>query len=318
MNNKKNINCVLCKKKSKFLDNYKFNVNSDIEYFGDIKLYYCNNCDLAFANPMPAVAKLNFYYKYIYRDFGRPHYVNIQDIDRNLFNDRNMNYIQYLSSNIQLDKIKKIFDFGSGTGDIGYLLKKKYNHLELHTIENDSFSQKILKKRNYKIYTNFYDIDKKFDLIISTHVFEHLTNLDVINDFKKIANKNAFIFIETPNNLFHKNFIARPYDSPHLLFFSKKTFENIREIFDLNIHDLTYASHSINDIFIEMHKSKLKFQNWNKNNKINKKQLIKYLLSLINFNKLLNYSGLQKSYSVDRFINGDENSWCVRVLYQNK
>ena len=68
---------------------------------------------------MPAVAKLNFYYKYIYRDFGRPHYVNIQDIDRNLFNDRNMNYIQYLSSNIQLDKIKKIFDFGSGTGDIG-------------------------------------------------------------------------------------------------------------------------------------------------------------------------------------------------------
>lgn len=50
MNNKKNINCVLCKKKSKFLDNYKFNVNSDIEYFGDIKLYYCKSCDLAFAN----------------------------------------------------------------------------------------------------------------------------------------------------------------------------------------------------------------------------------------------------------------------------
>lgn len=117
---------------------------------------------------------------------------------------------------------------------------------------------------------------------------------------------------------FYYKYIYRDFGRPHLLFFSKKTFENIREIFELNIHDLTYASHSINDIFIEMHKTKLKFQNWNKNNKINKKQLIKYLLSLINFNKLLNYSGLQKNYSVDRFINGDENSWCVRVLYQNK
>ena len=70
---------------------------------------------------MPEESKLNFFYKYIYRDFGRPHYSNIQDIDRNLFNDKNMNYIQYLSSKIELNKITKIFDFGSGSGDIGFL-----------------------------------------------------------------------------------------------------------------------------------------------------------------------------------------------------
>lgn len=318
MINNKKITCVLCKKVSKFFSDYRFNINSDIEYFGDIKLYYCNDCDLAFANPMPEESKLNFFYKYIYRDFGRPHYLNIQDIDRNLFNDKNMNYIQYLSSKIELNKITKIFDFGSGSGDIGFLLKKKYNHLKLYTIENDSFSQKILIKRNYKIFNSFNDIDTKFDLIISTHVFEHLTNLNVINDFKKIVNKNAFIFIETPNNLFHKNFIKRPYDSPHLLFFSKKTFENIKKLFELDISDLTYASHSIDDIYLEMHKTKLKFQHWNKNNRINIKQLIKYLLNSINLNKFLNYSGFKKRNSENSFINGDENSWCIRVLYQYK
>ena len=32
---------------------------------------------------------------------------------------------------------------------------------------------------------DFNNIDMKFDLIISTHVLEHLTNFDVFENFKK-------------------------------------------------------------------------------------------------------------------------------------
>ena len=64
------IDCLLCKKSTSYLDDYKFNVNSDKEFFGEIKLFYCNNCDLAFADPMPPHSKLNYFYKYIfYQDF---------------------------------------------------------------------------------------------------------------------------------------------------------------------------------------------------------------------------------------------------------
>ena len=63
---------------------------------------------------------------------------------------------------------------------------KKFKHIKLHTIESDSFSMKFLKKRNFQIYEDFNNIDMKFDLIISTHVLEHLTNFDV---FLKILKK---------------------------------------------------------------------------------------------------------------------------------
>ena len=67
-------------------------------------------------------------------------------------------------------------------------------------------------------------VDKKFDIIIATHCLEHLTNLKIFNFFKKISHNKTFLFIEVPNNIFNKTFFDRPYDSPHLLFFSKKTF----------------------------------------------------------------------------------------------
>ena len=70
------IKCLLCEKPSSYLDDYKFNVNSDVEFFGELKIFYCDECDLAFADPMPPLSKLDYFYKYIYRDIGRPHYTN--------------------------------------------------------------------------------------------------------------------------------------------------------------------------------------------------------------------------------------------------
>ena len=31
-------------------------------------------------------------------------------------------------------------DFGAGSGDLGYLIKKNFNHIQLHSFENDQFS----------------------------------------------------------------------------------------------------------------------------------------------------------------------------------
>lgn len=194
---------------------------------------------------MPSVSKLNNFYENTYRDQGRPHYKNINYIEENLFNERNMNYLQYLSNFLDFNNITNIFDYGSGSGDLGYLLNKKFKNLKLHTIETDIFSKEILKKRNYKIYNDFNEIDIKFDLIISTHVLEHLTELNILNTFKKFLKPNQFIFIEVPNNLFKINFLNKPYDSPHLIFFSKKSFEKIEEKFNFNIVNLTFSSYSI-------------------------------------------------------------------------
>ena len=134
-------NCLICNQKTDYFDEYKFNVSSDIEFFGKMQIVYCKECDLSFADPMPSISKLDHFYKYVYRDFGRPHYKVLRNLKEELLSQKNMNYIQYLSSFINFNEIENIFDFGSGSGDIGYLLSKKFKNLKLHTIESDNFSK---------------------------------------------------------------------------------------------------------------------------------------------------------------------------------
>ena len=64
------VKCLSCEQSTKYLDNYKFNVNSDKEFFGEIKLYHCEECDLAFANPMPPLSKLDHFYKYVLKKWS--------------------------------------------------------------------------------------------------------------------------------------------------------------------------------------------------------------------------------------------------------
>ena len=234
------IKCILCSnEKVTFLDNYKFNVKSDIDYFGKIKIYRCNNCELGFCSPMPDENKLNEYYKYVYQ-LRRPHEINFKNVDYNLLSLRNLNYFQYLTTFIDFKKIEKIFDFGSGTGEIGYLLKRKFPHLELYSSENDKYCKNLLNKRGYKNFSALNDIKEKFDLIISTHCLEHMTDLSIIEFFKKISNSKCFLFFEVPNcplNIYDK----RPYDSPHTIF-CKKSFYEIEKKFNLKTININYSS----------------------------------------------------------------------------
>ena len=210
--------CKICSNNGIFLDDYRFNINYDKKYFGnDLKIYHCEKCDFGFCGPMPEVNKLDSFYSDIYRSPGRPHE---SQLDADAFRDQILNYIQYLSTFIDFNKIKNVFDFGAGVGDLGYALKKRFNHINLSTIESDSYVKSILRNRSYNVFENFNQIDVSFDLIISTHCFEHLTDLEIIKDLKNISHQSTYLFIEIPNNNFGELFLKRPYDSPHLLFFT--------------------------------------------------------------------------------------------------
>ena len=144
---------------------------------------------------MPKLENLKNYYENIYRAEGRPHEINPRNIDVNIYNYKNLNYFQYLTTFIDFSKIEKIFDFGSGTGDIGFLLKKKFKHLKLFSSEKDKICKKILSKGFFQNYEEIEKINEKFDLIISTHSLEHMTDFSIINFFKKVSNKDCKIFL---------------------------------------------------------------------------------------------------------------------------
>jgi ubiquinone/menaquinone biosynthesis C-methylase UbiE len=267
---------------------------------------------------MPNDSNLNLFYENIYRSKGRPHEINYKNIINDLYSLKNLNYIQYLTTFIDFNKINKIFDFGSGIGDIGFLLKKKFIHLELFSSENDQHCKEVLKNRGYKNYENLDLIDEKFDLIISTHSLEHMKDFNIINLFKKVSKSNSHLFIEVPNCPTN-NFINRPYDSPHLMFFTKKSFFEIQNRFNFDIINLNYSSYSIDKSFEYMKESKNKHENWTFLNKIENtiKNIIRLFLPKIIIN-LRRYLHEKKMNKLDYFTLNKEDSWCLRCLFKIK
>lgn len=116
-------------------------------------------------------------------------------------------------------------DFGSGPGPVlAQILTNKGLHVDIY----DKFYQPI------KIYE-----DKKYSLITSTEVFEHLQNpLEILTLFKNHLIKGGIIAIMT---LFHdnnkENFLNWWYrrDPTHILFYTPKTFEVLAEMCGLKI-----------------------------------------------------------------------------------
>ena len=313
-------NCLICKKKDKvkFIDDYKFEVESDIKYLGKLKIFGCEECNLYFTDPVPDLKRLNYYYSDIYRAKGRPHNIEYNYSENSYKDDRFLNYLLYLSTFINFKKIKNIFDFGAGAGDLGYLIKKNFNHINLHSCENDKYSVEILNKRGYSNFKDLNQIDKKFDLIISLHSIEHLTNLDPIFTLKNLINEKGYFFFEVPNCPFEKNFIKRPYDAPHLIFFTKKSWEKIAALISLNLINFSYASYSLDDAFIYMSDSKKRFGNYEKG-KTDYRKILKKIIPNFIINIRRKIVQANKSQNIDRsknFINNIENSWCLRGIFQ--
>ena len=310
--------CPICNSadNSKFIDNYKLHIEYDKEYFKNLKIYSCSSCDFSFCHPMPDRKLIDNFYRNIYRSSGRPHQIFDFSLNELLYSGRNKNYIQYLTTFLNINELETVFDFGSGTGDLGFLLSKLNKKINLYCEENDNFSKKILTNRGY---TNLINSKEKIstDLIISLHTLEHLSDITVFERLKDIAKPESYIFLEVPNCEFDGKFIDRPYDSPHLLFFTKKSFKRIAKKYGFEIIDIALNGMSINDLFFEMKESKKRFYNW----RPNQFSLKLYLKELIRFftpdfiMKIYKYYNAKESNLNDYRLNFND-AWCVRVIFK--
>ena len=242
--------CPICKseKASSYLCDYKFEIYEDQKYFGNLKIDRCEKCDFSYANPMPDVKNLDFFYENVYRLPNRPPYwvtKNDEDSEKRFLEDKNLNYLLYLSTLIDLKNIKNIYDFGAGFGDLGFAIKRKFPNVELFCTEHDKQCANILEKRGYN-NDQIEKFDKKFDLIITLHSLEHLIDVEVFDKFYEILNPEGLIFFEVPNCP-KEYFDGRPYDGPHLLFYTKKSIEAICNKFNFEVLRLDVSSYSFNE-----------------------------------------------------------------------
>ena len=68
---------------------------------------------------------------------------------------------------------KVVLDFGAGIGTLSVLWEKLFN-VKPDCLEIDNNQKNIISKRGYVCYSQIFDLKKKYDLIYSSNVFEHI------------------------------------------------------------------------------------------------------------------------------------------------
>lgn len=318
--------CPICndKKDVNFRCDYKYEILEDKKYFDHLDIYKCNKCDFSFTHPMPKSSNLDFFYENVYRQVNRPPYWVTEkedDSEKRILEDKNLNYLLYLSTLLDLKKVNNIYDFGAGFGDLGYAIKKKFPNVNLFCTENDKQCTKILNKRGYKNIQIDEINNLKFDLIITLHSLEHLPDLKILDKFNEILKPGGKIFFEVPNCP-EEYFNGRPYDGPHLLFYTKKSILSICEKFKFEAERLDISSYS----FEEDHHAQRQSQNRYYRIQSRKsfdwfKQILKKFIpyQIIKLTRLIiNSYNLNEKHKLGLFTcNSDDNCYLRGILRKN-
>ncbi len=264
----KKCSCILCgsKKKFTYLKWKKY------------LLISCLNCEAIYPN-------INF------KKFS-PEYFHSNNVKRKInknemlktFNYRLKNFaserIEYIKSNISLDKKDTILDYGCGFGSFLFALKK--NKIRSKGIDFDSDSINFCKSKNLNVSSNSLtnEKDRSIKIITMFDVIEHL--VDPVN-FLKIANKklkkNGFMLLFTPNIHSLSGKLMGPEHNMfavfnHLCFYNGNSLKYLAKKTGFKIQRIDYFGLDIKDYF----------------------QMIESKINGIKFNKILNeFSNLTQS-----------------------
>jgi 2-polyprenyl-3-methyl-5-hydroxy-6-metoxy-1,4-benzoquinol methylase len=187
------------------------------------KYLYCSECDFAFSRPPELTnERLENYYSGKNRDHTSDTAYRVDDFATQL------GYLQeYLISNPNV----KILDFGCAEGRLLSLI-----HEKLQIPRKDLFGFDVFSNPNakYQHFTHFNDVvNTNFDLIIVSHVLEHLLNFDVLFELSKILASNGVILIEVPNanryDIFPRVTPGYYFDRLHLNHFTSSSLVRMME-----------------------------------------------------------------------------------------
>lgn len=170
------------------------------------RYHHCKNCEFIFKDSEDFISDLEAF--------------DIYETHQNSIDDEK--YVLYFKNFIDeavwpfIGECKRALDFGSGPQPVlAYVMKKDYG------IKMDLYDLFYAPDEAYK--------NKKYDLITSTEVIEHLSNpFECLQHFYDLLNEGGILSLMTQ---FHSNeissFINWHYmrDRSHISFFRLKTFE---------------------------------------------------------------------------------------------
>jgi hypothetical protein len=310
-----------------FVDEYRFNIEYDREYLGTPKIVQCQTCQLCYCNPMPDNEKLHDYYSFIYRSKGRSHWFDQNSPPQPQM--RHKSYISTLTNYIKPSDINLIYEIGPGPGEVGSLWKEVAPHTTIKCSELDQFSSSTLKSRGYQMVGSSAEIENQADIVMGLHCLEHFSEIDYFFELVENAIKpNGLILVEVPNCPFNGGYKGRTYDSPHLLFFTLGTLQNMFESRGYEILSSTTEGASFKKQFHIAQLWKNLFGSWTPDQPhqrgVNRivsllKQTIRKILPDQVFEGLRTIiKGNNIQTDDEYFIHNQSDSWLIRILARKK
>lgn len=195
---------------------------------------YCNNC--GFATYFPRPTDKDIANKYNYLKSLKKEQENSQKNNYHLFgsDEKRAKRLYDLCLPFLLEKELSsinVLDYGGGNGKLltGFLAHESNCYVVDY---NDIMIEGITKLGNDHQDTN---TDKKFDLIICSHVLEHVSDLNKIMSFlKDHLIEDGVIYAEVPLQIWSG--LALEHDPvTHINFFTMNSFKNLFSLMNFNV-----------------------------------------------------------------------------------
>jgi len=250
--------CVVC-------DSEKFEMLSEKDRYGlYCPVVICKKCGLIQTNPRMNQESYNEFYDSEYR----PLYVGADNPSHSFFNqqvNKGKNIFHWIEAHTN-KKIKNKFvvEIGTGAGGILEYFKNKDNDVYGVDLGSEYISYGKSKGLNLEVgnVDKLSNLDKKPDIIIYSHVVEHILN--PIEEFIKLRNlikDTSLVYIEVPgvNNLlnsYDQNFL-KLIQNAHVYHFTLITLKNCIEKAGFK---LVHGNEKINSLF-KLAKPQEKYKN---------------------------------------------------------
>ena len=153
--------------------------------------------------------------------------------------------IKYLCKDID---VKNIMEIGAGDGSILYSLDQQGFASNYYALEisksgiNEIKKKKVSKLKEVKIFdgTKSSYRDNEFDLVILSHVIEHVENPRLLISEANRIGKKLFFEVPCEDNL-RLSYDYKPDRTGHINFYNPKTFRRLLQTCDLEvIKDILY------------------------------------------------------------------------------
>ena len=303
MENNFTVTCKVCESNS--TKKYKKYLNKSI-IFKDLYLYKCETCTSYFSIFKGSSDLLKQYYTNSnISSIGKSKSKMSEYFGLSLAKIRSDYIINILKKNNTI-KILNILEVGPGAGHLFKSLDKKINFFNYDALEDDLSIHAKISNLNINILDIENLKNNYYNLIILSHVYEHVKNpYKYLKMLKNKLKENGFIFIDVPcEDWRYKKF----YD-PHLTFFNKKSFLTLSNLLKFKLISLDYIGHDISVL-------NLYFENKIFNRlRILLNLSVSFIEYLGNFTKTNFFMIFYKNYYKFSFVNKNKARW-IRCILQ--